>query len=269
MNRWIRNALLSSSLVGALALAPSAVAWAADASHDAGEAHCNKGHHGKGGNVLGAALKLDSLTDAQRASIQALVQQRHTTGAPVRAADAQFLTVLAHQVEQAAIDPQGLAPSLAAEQAAANARAGAERDALNQLHGILTPAQRGQLVDSLAKGHGHGEHAGHDAGRGGGHEGMAGGWFGRSLDLSQDQRAQIRANLQAQGAGTAPTGHGERGAMLQAFRGDSFDATAFLRPHDPGERVEKLAAAAVPVLTPAQRAAFADQLRRRAAHESA
>jgi hypothetical protein len=57
--------------------------------------------------------------------------------------------------------------------------------------------------------------------------------------------------------------------MLQAFRGDSFDATAFVRAHDRGERIEKLAAAAVPVLTPAQRATLADQLRRRAAHESA
>ncbi len=261
MNRWIRNALLTSSLVGALALVPGALAFASDGGHADGAAH--RHHSGRSG-LLGAALKIDSLSADQKTAIEKLVQDRRTAGAPVRIADAQVLTVLAQQVERAAIEPQGLAASLAAEQSAANAEAAVDRDTLNQLHGVLNATQRGQLIDGLAQAHG----AGHDGGKGGHGEGAGGHWLGRALDLSPGQESQIRASLEA-GRGEASAGsHGEHGAMLQAFRGDSFDAGPFVKAHNRGEGAEKLAAAAVPVLTPAQRATFADQLRRRAAHES-
>ena len=46
MNRWIRTALLSYSLIGALALVPSAVAFASDAAHGEAGPHGHKGHGG-------------------------------------------------------------------------------------------------------------------------------------------------------------------------------------------------------------------------------
>jgi Spy/CpxP family protein refolding chaperone len=258
MNRWIRNTLVSASLLGALAL-PATVAFAFDGSQaDAG----HHGRHGREGGLLRAALRVDSLTADQRTSIEKLLSDHRAAEGPVRAADAQFLTTLAQQVERASIDPQALAPSLAAEQSAASAEAASERGMLTQLHSILTSAQRGQLVDHItAKGEHPHEHS---------HDGDAGSkahtWMARSLDLTPGQQAQIRANLAAEASTGSP--HGNRAALLQAFRGDTFDATAFVTPHSPGARMERFASAAVPVLTPAQRATLADHLRQRAAHES-
>jgi Spy/CpxP family protein refolding chaperone len=261
MNRWIRNALLSSSLVGALALVPSAVAFAADASHaDTG----HHGHHDRGLGLLGAALKIDSLSADQHAAIAKLVQARQAASAPVRTADAQLLTVLAQQVERAKIEPQALGPSLAAEESAANAQATAERDALNQLHSLLTATQRAQLVDGIVQ-----AHAGHGPRDGGPGDDRETRWLGRALELSPGQESEIRANLQSEGAAGGHAAGVEHGKLLQAFRADSFDAGTFVKAHNRGEGIEKLAAAAVPVLTPTQRATFADHLRRRAAHESA
>src|SRR5437016_2620644 len=107
MNRWIRTALLSSSLIGALALLPGAVAFASDGANGQAGPHCH-GRDGRGAGLLGAAVKLDSLTADQRAAIEKLIAARHVAGVPMRQADAQFLTALAQQVEQAKIDPQGL-----------------------------------------------------------------------------------------------------------------------------------------------------------------
>lgn len=265
MNRWMRNTLLSASLLGALALVPGAVAYAHDGEHGAGH---ERGRQGHGGGLLNAASKLDSLTAEQRAAITELSAQRKTASVPVRQADAQVLSVLARQVEAAKIDPQGLAPSLTAEQSAANAEAGVERDTLARLHSILNAAQRGQLVDGILA-----RHASHDGGHEREHaregEGHREG-FGFGLDLTPEQRAQVVAAFvaerQADGAAGAK---GEHVKLLEAFRGDAFDPGAFVVAHNRGERMEKVAAALVPVLTPAQRATFASHLRTRAAHESA
>jgi len=278
MNRWIRNALLSSSLIGALALVPSAVAFASDAAHGEAGPH---GHEGHGGGLLGAALKLDSLTADQRAAIEKLIASRRAAGVPVRQAEAQLLTILAQQVEQAKIDPQGLSASVNAEQSASNAKVAAERDALAQLHSILSAAQRQQLVDRIEQArHGHEGHErgeGREGGREGreGHEGHGGRWLGRALDLTPGQEAQIRANLEAErnAAPDAHAGHGghggERGKLLEGFRGDAFDPSTFVTAHNRGVGIERLAEAAVPVLTSEQRATLANLLRQRAAHESA
>jgi Spy/CpxP family protein refolding chaperone len=265
MNRWMRNTMLSASLAGVLAIVPGAIAYAHDGGHEAGH---EAGHHGHRGGVLQAALGLDSLSAEQRASIEQLVAGRRTASVPVRQADAQVLTVLAQQVEGAAIDPAGLAPSLSAEQAAADAEAAVERDTLGKLHSILTPVQRGQLVDKIGAAHSPHEREHDHAGKGErSHE-----WFGPGLDLTADQKAAIHARLEAAHQANPGAGphseRGERGKMLEAFRGDTFDPTAFVVAHNRGEHMEKLAAVVVPVLTPAQRATLATHLRERAAHES-
>jgi Spy/CpxP family protein refolding chaperone len=252
----IRKTVILASLAGALALAPVAVAYA----HDAKE-RMNEHRHAHRGGLVGSALKLDSLTAEQRASIESLAQQRRAASTPVRQADALVLTALAQQVEQARIDPQALAPTMSAEQSAAATETAVDRDTLNRLHAVLTPAQRGQLVDRIEASRG--QHPHERAGE------ENKGRFGRGLDLTPEQRAQIVANLRAEHPGDdASAPKGQRGKLLEAFRGDSFDASAFVNVHSPGERMEKLAAAMVPVLSPSQRAAFANHLRTRASHES-
>jgi Spy/CpxP family protein refolding chaperone len=253
MKRTIRNAFASLSVVGvlgALAVVPARMAYADQAP---AEAHH---HHGHRPGLFGAALKLDSLTPQQRTSIEGLIQQDRAARTPVRQADAPVLEALAHQVEQASIDPQGLSPVLNVEKTAEAAEVGVERSSLNSLHGLLTPAQRATLVDGIES-HQHGHHGRADAGanRTGDH----------GLGLTPEQRAQIAANLRAE----VPAGQGGKmHAMLEAFRGDTFDASGFVSGVAPGERAERLAQAMVPVLTPAQRAILASHLRTRAARES-
>jgi Spy/CpxP family protein refolding chaperone len=268
MNRWMQKTVLVASVAGVLAALPAAVAYAHEGNGASGE-HARRGH-GREGGLVHAALKLDSLSADQRASIEQLVQAERAARVPVRQADAQVLTTLAGQVQGGGVDAQALAPSLATEQSAADAEAAAERDALAKLHAILTPAQRAELADRIASRASHGKEHAQARGDAGAGE-RRGARFGRDLDLTAEQRAQIRAALGA-GAPRADGGAGERGEhakMLEAFRGDSFDPAAFVVAHNRGQRTEKLAAAMVPVLTPAQRDAFANHLRQRAAKESA
>jgi Spy/CpxP family protein refolding chaperone len=281
MNRWIRTVGVFGALAGALAWVPVGVAFADDAAPAQGAHHGHKGHHREG--LIHEALKLDSLTSDQRTAIDKLVDQKRAASAPVRAADAQVLTALAKQVEQATVDANALAPVLAGETSAATAESAAERDLLNQLHGILTPAQRNQLVDRVeakaGRMHAWARDAGAPGGAGGpgaGH-GFAGGGphgpWGHALGLTPAQKAQIAANLHAGGSfdggfGPGGPGHGARKAAVESFRGDAFDGGSLAKVEHRGEMAERIAAAMVPVLTPAQRAALANTLRERAAHET-
>jgi Spy/CpxP family protein refolding chaperone len=266
MKRWIRKTVMSASMAGALALLVGGIAIAQQApAQDA------KHHHGHRAGLVGEALKVDSLTPEQRAGVQELAVERRSARTPVRQADARVLSQLAQEVEQASIDAQALAPSLSAESTAAVAESAAEKDTLNRLHALLTPAQRNQLVDRVenefAKAH-QGPRAGHRGGEGWGHK----------LGLTPEQKSQIAANLRAERNGGAPDGQDsapradQRGKIrdaLEAFRGDSFDPGALVHVEHGGERAEMLARAMVPVLTPAQRKALAESFRKRAAREQA
>jgi Spy/CpxP family protein refolding chaperone len=260
MNRWMQRIVTFASITSALALVP-AVASAQDATPPAaqhGQGHHHEGHR-KG--LMGAALKLDSLTPAQRTQIEQLVAERRASAGPVRQADAQVLQVLAQQVFADKLDTQALAPSLDVERVAAVQEQTVDIVTLTQLHAILTPAQRGELVDKIdarlarAKGH---------EGRGGERRGQGG-----KLGLSEQQREQIKTNLQAS---RTPGARGERGAKMQAaldsFKGDAFNAGTMVHVVAPGERATKMTQAMLPVLTPNQRATYSDMLKHRAEHET-
>ncbi len=272
MNRWIARIVTLASLAGAVALVPAGVAYAQQAATSPHEGH-RMGHRM---GLIGDALKLDSLTPAQRTSIEQLAQTRRTAEIPVHQADAQVLTVLAQQVEQAAINRQALAPTVSARESAALAARGVDLDTVQKLHDLLTPAQRGQLVDAVEahfQGHQGGWKA--DGGPGpGGHLGE----IAKKLGLTDQQKAQIASNLraerQAEGAGAPhPDFRGAGKAWLESFRGDAFNASASapnaqqMMEHR-ANRIEDLLTAAVPVLTPSQRSELASHLRARAAHES-
>jgi Spy/CpxP family protein refolding chaperone len=277
MNRTIARTITFgvtlASLAGAVALVPAGVAFAQQNTSTTQPAHK---HHGHKMGLVGAALKLDSLTDAQRTAIQQLVQTRKTAEVPVRQADAQLLTALATQVEQASIDRAALAPNLTARDTAATAARGVDLDTVQKLHDLLTAAQRGQLVDAIEARGGHGADggAGFGHGKGGGRLGM----IAQKLGITDQQKQQIIANLRAErgaspDAGARPDFRGAGKAWLEAFRGDTFNASASAPNFAPmmehrADRMEDLLTAAVPVLTPAQRSQLATHLRTRAAHES-
>jgi Spy/CpxP family protein refolding chaperone len=272
MNRWIARIVAAASLAGAVALVPAGVAYAQQS------ASSHEGHHkGHRMGLVGAALKLDSLTPAQRSAIEQLEQTRRTAEVPVRQADAQVLTVLAQQVEQASINRAALAPTVSARESAATAARNVDLDTVQKLHDILTPAQRGQLVDGI-EAHFQAHVGGGKRDGGAGHEGRFAG-IAKKLGITDAQKAQIMANFKAerQAEGITPGQHPDfktaGKAWLDSFRADAFNASASA-PNGTqmmdrrANKMEDLLTAAVPVLTPSQRSELATHLRARAAHES-
>lgn len=255
MNRWMQRIVTFASITSALALVPAGVAFAQDGTpQTAQHAQPRKGGHRKG--LVGAALKLESLTPDQRTQIEQLIAQRRAAARPVRQADAQVLEVLAQQVFADKMDVQALGPSLGVERVAVAQERNVDATTLSQLHSILTPAQRTELVDRIEARMAKGPRGGEGARQGGG-----------KLGLSEQQREQVRTNLQAsRPTGTAP--RGQMRAALESFKGDAFDAAALARPGDPGAREVRLTQAMLPVLTPNQRAAYADMLHHRAERET-
>jgi Spy/CpxP family protein refolding chaperone len=259
-------AVVTLALAGALSLGAGGVALAQQAAPPTAPSDGGSGHHRHHEGIVAQALALPSLTTNQRTAIEQLVQTRHAAEVPVKQADARLLTALATQVEQASLDRQALASDVQALDGAASSARSVDRATLQQLHELLTPAQRGQLADALeSEMQGHGGH--------GRHEQLA--HMEHHLGLSEQQETQIAANLRAERQGAADGGHhgpgAERQAWLESFRTDSFSTSTMGGQHaaaHPGEHVENLMQAMLPVLTPTQRAQLATHLRHRAAHES-
>ena len=153
----------------------------------------------------------------------------------------------------------------------------ADRAAFEQLHALLDPQQRGELVDALeakAGDHEGGGHKGKHAGRARMKE------WATALSLTDDQKSQIKTALQALHAAHADGGHdhehadhpgGHGHAMLEAFRADTFSmdavAPAGNAPKTVGnmsERTLGMVTAVLPILTPAQRTIAAQKIRDRA-----
>jgi Spy/CpxP family protein refolding chaperone len=273
MNRWIGRVVTVVSVASAFALVPVGAALAqpsATAADGTPDAPPGRGH-----GWFGQALRLDSLTADQRASIERVLQAERAATTPVRQARARVLTTLALQVEAGALDPGQLAPQVESQEGAARAALPATRDAIQKIHDILTPAQRSELVDAIES---HGPRHAHD----GGAATTPLDHFGAKLGLTAAQKQQIASNLQAAreahatAADPAAPGGGRwrtRRAWLESFRSDSFRASSLSGDDAQAvmdrrrNRVEEVIQAAIPVLTPAQRAEVATHLRARAAHD--
>ncbi len=272
----IHRILSSVSILSALALGVGGLALASpEARTEAAGAH--GAHHGRraGGGLVHAALRLPSLRAGQRAQLELLVDEEKAAHATVRVAHGDLMQSLAAGVEVGRIDDAALRSKVEAVAQAEAAAKPRERAAVEQLHGILDTAQRAELVTALearraspvATGDAEPEHA-----RRGG-RGMEA--WARALDLTPQQRDQIRANLgaardagheggrQAHGAARA-----EHEKVLEAFKADRFVMNEVAPPAVGAEALErgpeKLVAAvraALPVLTPPQRAAAAARMR--------
>jgi Spy/CpxP family protein refolding chaperone len=271
--RTMTKVVTLASLTGAMALGGAGIAMAQTAQPSAQPGpDASTRHHPHRQGLVAQALRLDSLSPEQRAAIEQLAGTRRTAEIPVRQANARILSALATQVEQASIDPQALAPSIQARDGAAVQAGAIERDTLQKLHDLLTPAQRGQLVSAVEAKLQPGAW-GHDGGAARG--GLA--HMERELGLTAAQEQQIASNLQhavpgqAAGARAARLAAGK--AWLESFRSDTFNASAgnldmLGRMVRRSEHLENLVQAAAPVLSPAQRAQLANHLRQRAAHEA-
>jgi len=262
-----------ATIAGSLAMISAGAVFAqtpAAAGPTGSTAHASP-HRG----LIGRALELDSLSPTQRAAIEQLAQDTRAARAPVRQADAQLLTSLAAQVESGAIDRQALGPAVQARESAGLSARVAGRDAIQKLHDLLTPGQRSALVDSVES----------SSERATGDGGARAGQLDRiavRLGLSSAQRQQIAANLSTERQGRARSAgpdrvalHQARKTWLESFRTSSFRVGSAAPDRARAamdrrvERAQDFLQAAVPVLTPAQRAQVAGRLRARAARESA
>jgi Spy/CpxP family protein refolding chaperone len=200
MSLKIRSLVTTSLILASLAVGGAALAHGG-------------GHGGHGAS----ARSLPSLTQDQKTKLDAAADAEHKARADLRVA-------LAGQVDKGTIDRNALKPQIdAAKLAEANARK-VEAD-------TLTAAQKAELAKLREA-----KRAEHEANKGK-HAGDAKGEHhdhaGKGLNLTPEQKAQIKARMAAE-----PTG--DRGAERIV---DRIDAT-------------------VPVLTPAQRAELSAKLRR-------
>ncbi|HEY2031864.1 MAG TPA: hypothetical protein VGH20_21885 [Myxococcales bacterium] len=230
-------------------------------------------HHHHGGVMMFISMSLDTLgSDPQKADqvkqIQSTLRQQMR---PARDAERNVLSALADGVASGQVDSARLTAAVDQEATEAAAVHEASLDALNQLHQILSPAEREALVGKVrahfevwqkvnAGDDGKGPHSHLDH-------------LARVLSLSPDQVDRISSSLRSNG-GRPEAGSGMEQrvqAFETAFESDSFDAHSLQanRPDrtqfaSPAERMVHFYQAVTQVLTPEQRQTLAGRLRDRA-----
>jgi Spy/CpxP family protein refolding chaperone len=208
------------------------------------------------------ALSQVPLRDDQRAEIETMAaasEQRHQT---VTAAHAQVATALAAQIESGTIDRAALQPTIDAAVTAASASRPLDRAAMERLHALLTPEQRGQFVDAMESAHGEHAHASHKA--------RMEEWA-NDLKLTDDQRAQIAAILKSQHSAHHEDFKGMHAAgkgFMDSFRGETLappmapaDADLHARASEHADHLVAVITQVLPLLTPEQRSLAAAKIR--------
>jgi hypothetical protein len=215
------------------------------------------------------ALALTTLRADQRASITALDAKLEADAAPVREAHARLSAEVAQEIRAGRIDHATLRPLADQVAAAAAGIQPSVQTVTQQLHDTLDAAQRKELVASLR--------AQHQAGRGDMRAHFQ--ELAAELGLTAEQKSAIHAQMQQAFAGRADQAreaHDRIRARLEslatAFEADAFDAKALDVGAHTAEGARTMMGmhgafldAAVPVLTPAQRAILADKVQARAA----
>jgi Spy/CpxP family protein refolding chaperone len=221
--------------------------------------------------VMGEALGEVALRPEQRTEIERLAQEADARHLAMHQARKELMLAVADQVEAGAVDRAALAPKLERVRADFEASRPADAAALERLHAILDADQRNAFVFALegrmramrADHAGHGARKGHKKGLGHFHQ------LAEQLELTDEQRTQIREALMAQkgelfGGSHEKRAHGDREARerrgprgdramkghrgekvghgghrghhgmmrgLEAFRSDQFDASALSQGH--------------------------------------
>jgi len=226
-------------------------------------------HHHPGGPdmLIQAALREPiNLTADQRTSIEALAKSVH---AERPAWDATKAKELAAQVRAGNVtsSPFGAAPDATkmAEHKAAAATA------LTTLHDTLSATQRTALVDAIEahQAKGRPDHLGRpDFANGGPHGDHAMAPFGGDLGLTDAQKQQLHAKMEANRPAKpnidSAAMKAAMNAKLESFKADNFDANAFLTPPagvtPPAAPTSNPLQDLVSVLTPAQREQLAQKI---------
>ena len=239
-------------------------------------------HHHQGGVTMFIALSLDSLglPADEQAAVTRIQADLFTRMEPSRVAEQAVLTALADGVAAGAIDEARVAAAITELERASGQVHEATVDALNQLHGVLTPAERSALVDKVwahwavfQQANAEGDQAGKGSPTGQLND------LAVELGLSTDQVAKVSAGyherMRAAPGAVDPADVDKHVKRLGEFRADAFDARGLSGGAAANARVAGRGAtamarfdeAASPVLTPEQRTQLAAALREHATHQ--
>jgi Spy/CpxP family protein refolding chaperone len=261
---------------------PAATAAAPSEADDdvaAGLLEHHRNHH-HGGVTLFIAMSLDTLgvSPEQEVAVEKIRRDLHAKMEPARAAEQSVVAMLADGVAAGTIDAAKVDAGVAQATVAAAASHDASVDALNELHSVLTPPQRAALVDKVEAHWAVWQKANAEetatAAPPGGHLAT----LATDLGLTTEQVDKIRANL-AEGMKSVPRLDPQEiathlHAFGDAFRGETFDAKTLTTAggadaHIVGWGTAHLAhfvETVSPVLTPEQRAEYAQTLREHSNH---
>ena len=301
MNKLLRNiALPAAALMFALAGCGSSPATDGAASTvntaaataalapTAGAAVNDHDRHGHKMPLFGGIDQLTDLTPEQGTKIKAIEDGLHANHAAMRDAHQKLDELLAKGLEAGQLDQTAVDAQVAELARLETSQHAAMADGLDQLHAVLTPAQRTTLVASeqarFAKfdgreGREH-DHKGDDAKEAHDGEGLRGPMkMFRDLDLTAGQKDALVAKLPAPPADVAQpdakrADHvAKMKSFTSAFASDSFDAKSFdfgkeapkMERGGP-DRMVHVVAAAIDVLDAGQRTKLATELRDHSEH---
>jgi hypothetical protein len=236
-------------------------------------------HHHLGGVTQFIAMSLDTLgtDETKHAQIDKIQGSLYACMVPVGEIENKVLLTLADGVAAGAVDAAKIDATVARLDSASSVHE-CGIDALNQLHALLSPAERVALVDKV---NAHWEvwhQANHDVeARAHEFQGQVG-HLTRELSLTPEQVEKVSTALHTALAGLAskydPTkAEAHRQAFAQAFVAENFDAKSItpvghthLSRHGTARMVLFYQTLA-PLLTPTQRTTLAEHLREHASHQ--
>jgi hypothetical protein len=291
LTKWMapRVRVDAALLFGALATAAcgggsatAAPATTAESLHDGDamatrKAHYRYPHHG--GVTIFIAMSLDTLgvSPGEQAAVEKIRTELNARMDPERLAEQSLVAALADGVATGKLEPATVDAAMMRVSVAAATVHEASADAVNELHGVLTPPQRSALVDKVeahwavwlrANNAETGPYSENDSQL----DRLA-----PDLGLTVDQVKKIRAGLGERMSGVPRIDPQEIAAHLhafgEAFRSDTFDARKLITGGDLDARVARWGAAhlahfvevAILVLTSDQRTVLAQRLRDHAA----
>ena len=261
---------------------PATAASASDVDEVAAGLTEHHRHHHHGGVTLLIALSLDTLgiSPEQRPAVEKIRRDLHARMEPARAAQQRLAAALADGVAAANLDATIVDAAIAQVSAAAATVHDASTDALNKLHAVLTPPERAALVDKVEAHWSVWQKANAEETDPANPEGSRLAMLTTDLGLTQDQVDKIRAGFGDRMKAVPRLDPQEIATHIQAFgdafRSEKFDAKALTgasgaNAHLAGWGAAHLAhfiEAVSPVLTPDQRAEFAQRLREHSAHSN-
>jgi|HubBroStandDraft_1064217.scaffolds.fasta_scaffold02382_2 Spy/CpxP family protein refolding chaperone len=273
------GACAGASTASAPAVAPTSTAADDQAASDVTEHHR---HHHHGGVTMFIAMSLDTLGTSpdEHAVIAKIQADLFAKMEPARAAEQKVMATLADGIEAGTIDTAQVDTALAQVARVAGALHDATAEALNELHAVLTPEQRGALVDKVEAHWTIWQNANSESGPAGSSRQGYLEALASELSLTADQVEKIRARSSAS-AKDAPgpldsqTIETHLKVFGQAFKKDSFDARSLstasaantLLARWGSARMAHFFESVTPVLTPEQRAALAQSLHQHMSHQ--